>query len=240
MPTHVEVLSHIRDGGTLEASARVVPADARTKRMPVRVIAITRLRREVDPTDERHAVIYNDRLFVMAVHRALVRVECALDLRMSGEIVADFPHLTSRGTEERQRSAGPDQHTDIETLGEIGKKVPKGDFVAGALESEAGRKVPSRQVNVRARLPKLLGDRRKGFLAVDQNLNSIAAPHRRITSSPTSNGGFERALPFETPQAALVMHADLLTDLLAKPALHRQERAPKGAVGVERFHPLRR
>jgi hypothetical protein len=230
MPACVEVLSHIRHGGTLEASARVVPADARTKRMPVRVKAITRLRREVDPTDKRHAVIYNDRLFVMAVHRALVRVECALDLRMSGEIVADLPHLTSRGTEERQRSAGPDQHTDIEALCEIGKKGPKDDLVADALESEAGRKVPSRQVNVRARLPKLLGDGRKGFLAVDENLNGITAPHRRITCSPTSNGGFECALPSETPQAALVMHADLLADLIAEPGLHRQERAPKRAV----------
>jgi len=90
--------------------------------------------------------------------------------------------------------------------------------------------VPARQVNVRARLPKLLDDRRTGFLAVDQNLNGIAGPHRRVTRSPTSGGGLERALPFETPQAALVMHADLVTDLIAQPVPRRQERGSKKAV----------
>jgi hypothetical protein len=149
---------------------------------------------------------------------------------LSREIVADRSHLTSGGTEERQRSAGPDQYTDLETLGEIGKKVPKDGLLAGALESEVRSEVPARQVDVRARLPKLLGDRRKGFFAVDQNLNGIPGPHRRITRSPASSGGLERALPFETPQAALVMHADLVTDLIAEPALRRQERAPKQAV----------
>jgi hypothetical protein len=149
---------------------------------------------------------------------------------VSGEIVADLPHLTSGGTEERQRSAGPDQHTDIEALGEIGEKVPKDDLLAGALEREVGSEVPTRQVDVRTRLPKLVDDRRKRFLAVDQNPNGITGPHRRITRSPTSGGGLERALPFETPQTASMMHADLMTDLIAEPTLRRQERAPKKAV----------
>src|SRR5438093_615855 len=115
------MLGHIRDGGTLEAGTRVAPAAARTTRRPMVGEAITRFRREVDPTDERDAVVDDDRLFVMAVQRALVRIERALDLRMSSELLANPPHLASGGTEERQRRAGPDQHTDIETLGEIGK-----------------------------------------------------------------------------------------------------------------------
>ena len=84
LPAHTEVLSHIRYDGTLQASARVVPADGRASRMPVGVEAITRLRREVDPTDESHTVVDHDGLFVMAVHRPLLRVQCTLDLRVTG------------------------------------------------------------------------------------------------------------------------------------------------------------
>jgi hypothetical protein len=78
-------------------------------------------------------------------------------------------------------------------------------------------------MNVRARLAQFLRDRRKGLGAVDQNLDCIPRPHRRITRRPPSDRRLKRARPADPLETPLVMAADLPRDLIAEPALHRQK-----------------
>ena len=68
------------------------PRGARTRRATptparagwwLRVVAVAGLRREVDAADEGDAVVDDDRLLVMAVHRPLARVRGALNLRVA-------------------------------------------------------------------------------------------------------------------------------------------------------------
>jgi hypothetical protein len=193
------VLGNISYRGALEAGAGIVPAHARASRMPIGVEAITRLRGEIDSADERHSIIDDNRLFVMAVHRPFLRIQCALDLRRHTQLLPNPPHLASGGTEERKGSAGPDQHADIDALGQVRQEIPKDYLLAVALECEVGRKVPPRQMNVGARSSEFLRDRWKGLLTVDENVNRITSPHRRVTGSPTSHRGLKRALPSDPP-----------------------------------------
>lgn len=227
MPAHPEVLGNISDRGAFESRAGIVPAHARTRRMPIGVEAITRLRGEVDPADERHAVIDDDRLLVMAMHRPLFRIERALDLGGCGQLLSNPPHLTSGGTEERKGSTGPDQHPDLDAFGQFREEIPKDYVLAVALECEIRRKVPARQMNVRARSSELLRDRRQGLLAVDENVNRIPRPHRRVAGSPTSGWWLERSLPSDPSQATSMVTADLAADLIAEPTLGREGQAPK-------------
>jgi hypothetical protein len=221
------VLRNISYGGSFEARARIVPAYARARRMPIGVEAITRLRGEIDPADERHAVIDDNRFFVMAVHRPFVRIKCALDLRPSTQLLPNPPHLAPGGTEERKGSAGPDQHADIEALGQFREQIPKDYVLAVALERKIRSKVPPRQMNVRARSSEFFRDRRKGLLTVDENLNRIPWPHWWVTGGPTSNWGVERSLPSDPPQTTSMVTTDLAADLIAEPSLRCEGQAPK-------------
>jgi hypothetical protein len=195
--------------------------------MPIGVEAITRLRGEIDSADERHAVIDDNRFFVMAVHRPFVRIKCALDLRPSTQLLPNPPHLASGGTEERKGSAGPGQHADIEALGQFREEIPKDHVLAVALEREIRRKVPPSQMNVRARSSEFFRDRWKGLLTVDENVNRIPRPHWRVAGSPTSNWGVERSLPSDPPQTTSMVTTDLVADLIAEPRLRCEGQAPK-------------
>ena len=221
------MLRNISYGGAFEARARIVPAHARARRMPIGVEAITRLRGEIDPADERHAVIDDNRLFVMAVHRPFVRIKCALDLRPSTQLLPNPPHVAPRGTEERKGSAGPDQHADIEALGQFREQIPKDYVLAVALERKVRSKVPPRQMNVRAGSSEFFRDRRKGLLTVDENVNRIPWPHWWVTGGPTSNWGLERSLPSDPPQTTSMMTTDLAADLIAEPGLRCEGQPPK-------------
>jgi hypothetical protein len=221
------VLRNISYGGAFEARTRIVPAHSCARRMPIGVEAITRLRGEIDPADERHAVIDDNRFFVMAMHRPFVRIKCALDLRPSTQLLPNPAHVAPGGTEERKGSAGPDQHTDIEALGQFREEIPKDYLLAVALERKVRRKVPPRQMNVRARSSEFFRNRWKGLLTVDENVNRIPWPHWWVTGSPTSNWGVERSLPSDPPQTTSMVTTDVAADLIAEPRLRCEGQAPK-------------
>jgi hypothetical protein len=50
---------------------------------------------QVDATDERHLVVHDHELLVVAVHRPLVRVERALHAVPAAELVAQPPHVSA-------------------------------------------------------------------------------------------------------------------------------------------------
>ncbi len=190
------------------------------------VVAVAGLRGEIDPADERDAVVDHDRLLVVAVQRPFLRIERALDLRVRDQLVSHLSHVVPGGPEERQRRTGPRQHAYVDALRELCEQVPKDDELAVALEREVRREMPAGQMNVRACLAELLRDRGQRLGAVDQNLDGIPGPDRGITGRPAAARGLERARPADPPQTALVMAADLLGDLIAEPTLDRKQKPP--------------
>ena len=102
----------------------------RARRMLGRVEAVAGLGGEIDAADERDPVVDHDRLLVMAVHRPLLRVELALDPRVARQLVAHRAHLAARRPEQRQRRARPDEHADVDPLGQLGEQVAQHDGLA--------------------------------------------------------------------------------------------------------------
>ena len=141
---------------------------------------------------------------------------------MLDELRPHLSHHASRGPEQRQRSTCPNQHAYVETLGQFCEEVPKDYRLAVALEREVRREVPTRQMDVRARLTQFLRDRRKGLGAVDQDVDRIPKPHWRRTGGPPSGRRLKRAAPSDPPQTPLMMAADLPRDLIAKPSLEEE------------------
>jgi hypothetical protein len=148
-----------------------------------------------------------------------------------------LPHLQSRGPKKGQWSTCPDQHADVDALGKFGEKIAKDYPLAVALEREVRRKVPSGQMNVRACLSQFRHHRREGLRAVDENVDRVTGPHRRLSGRPTPGRGLERTLPPDPSQATLVVVANLPADLIAEPALGCEEETPKLAdrLGRGRF-----
>jgi hypothetical protein len=84
-----------------------------------RVITITAEIRQIDPADKRELVIDHDELLVVAVHRALVRVQRRLDPRPAHELIASRAHRRSPRREHGRRSPRPQQHANVDRLGRL-------------------------------------------------------------------------------------------------------------------------
>ena len=218
------MLADVGDHGPLHPRAGVVPADVRARRVVVPVETVARLGGEVDPADERDAVVDDDRLLVVAMHRPLLRVERALDLRVADEAIAHLPHVLARRAEERQGCARPHQHANVDALRQLTEQVAEHDWLALALERKVGREVPPGQVDVRLGGAQCLRDRRQCLRAVDEDLDRVPGTRRRALVRPSTGRRLQRLEPADPREASSVMAADLLRDLLAEPALHGEER----------------
>jgi hypothetical protein len=70
------------------------------------------------------------------------------------------------------------------------------------------------------RASQFLRDQRERLSTVDQDIDSVPRPHRRITGRPTPGRRLERPRPSDPSEATLMMTADLPRDLTAEPILH--------------------
>ena len=204
-----------------------MPTDVRAWLVLVRVIPVAGFGGQIDPADEGDAIVDHDRLLVMAVERAFLVVERALDLRVPDQLVPHLAHVCPRWTEERQRRTCPRQHAHVEALGKLGEKIAQDERLVVTREREVRREVPARQMHVRVRLAELSGDRGQRLRAVDQDLDGVPGTHRRLPGRPAARRRVERAPPADPGQPSRVMAADLLADLPAEPALDREEGAPE-------------
>jgi len=84
-----------------------------------RVITITAEVRQVDAADKGDLVVDHDELLVVAVHRALVRVQRGLDARPAHELVAPLAHGGPARREHGHRSPRPQQHANGDRLGRL-------------------------------------------------------------------------------------------------------------------------
>src|SRR5439155_1381969 len=92
------------------------------------------------PAHERRLVVDDDELLVVAVERALPRVERHGDAGAAGELVARLSHLAAGRVEQRQRSAGPGEDTYVDSLRRLGQELTQRRPVL--LEPERGVEVP--------------------------------------------------------------------------------------------------
>ena len=79
-------------------------------------------------------------------------------------------------------------------------------------EREVRREVPPGQVDVRAGLLELVGDRGQRLRAVDQHLDGVARARRRFARRPAARRRVERALPADPAQTPVVVIAHQLRD----------------------------
>ena len=176
--------SHVPDGGPLDAGGSVMPAELRPCRMVTPVAAIAAEARQVDTTDERHPIIDDDRLLVMAVKRPFAGVEGACDRPRAPEVVAHPSDGSARRPEDGKWRTRPQEDAHVGELCHLGQQVPQDDRPPGVAQHEVRGHEPSGQMDVRPSAPELidhLGERR---LAVDQHINAIARPGRRPILGP--------------------------------------------------------
>src|SRR5512133_2680204 len=171
MPAHPKVLGDVADSRPFDFRARVMPAETCARRVCVRVIAIARFGGEVDPADKGHAIVDDDRLLVVTVHRPFLWIQSALGPSAPDELVAHVPHISSRWTEEWEWRTGPGENPHVDTFCELGKQIAKHNLLTLAYECEIRREVPPRQMNVRTRLPQFLGDDRQSLTAIDEDID---------------------------------------------------------------------
>ena len=148
----------------------------------LRVASVSGHGRQVDAADERQPAVDDDRLLVVAVQRALVRVELAADARPA-QLVARSPHRAPGWTEDRQRRARPQEHADVDPAGELREQVA--DDHRG--RAGAHRRSPARGT-IRSRCTEVVA-------AVNSSTMrpSAASPSIRISSRLPARGGGESA-----------------------------------------------
>ena len=108
-PPKSEVFGDVLYHRAFKANRNIVPPVAAASWMinPIPTIALEA--GQVDAADEGDPVIDDDRLLVMAMHRAFARVKGTFDATPGLELIADLADIASPGTEHRHWSAGPDQ-----------------------------------------------------------------------------------------------------------------------------------
>lgn len=122
-PAQPEVRRDVVHRRSFEPAGRVVPADAVADRMVTPVEAAAGVVRQVDPADERDAVVHDDELFVVAVHRPLEVVERALHAGSLRQRLAQVATLRAIRVEERQGRSGPAQHPDVDATRQVGEQL---------------------------------------------------------------------------------------------------------------------
>ena len=203
------------------------------------VEAVARQGRQVDSAHERHLVVDDHELLVMAVHRALAGVELAADPRPGDEVLARPPHFRPVWLEHRQWRARPDQHAHVGLLRHLGEQIAQARLAVAAHEREVGRDVPAGDMDVRARALDRLGDGGQRALTVDQHVELVAGARRRIALDPERRAGrrLEHVRVPEAVEPSPVVLPDRLLETVAHGAV---KRSTASCAPMRPFCPLRR
>ncbi len=120
--------SHVPDGRPLEASSSVMPPELGPRRMVTAVAAIAAEARQVDAADERHSIVDNDRLFVMAMKRPFACVESALNRGSLPEFVTHPAHGSAGWPKDGKRRTRPQEHAHVDAPRHLGQQRPQDDW----------------------------------------------------------------------------------------------------------------
>ena len=218
------MLADIRDRRSLDAGRDVVPADRGAGGVLAAVEAVTCLRGQVDATHEGDTIVDDDRLLVVTVKRPLPRVETAFDPGLLRELIAHLPDLAPGRAKERQRRTGPHEHAHVHTLGQFGQQVAQHHGALLAYEREVRREEPAGDVHMGPGGRQLRRHCRQRFGSVDQDLDRVALPRRRLSRRPANPIAIKRAFPTAATQSPPVVSADLIGNRAAQQALRREQR----------------
>ena len=192
-----------------------MPAEGAARGVVAVIEAVAPERRQIDAADPRDAVVDDDRLLVVAVHRPLACVERRPDARSAGERVAQLPNVAARGLEQRQRRTSPREHADVDALSEVPQQLAQRRAVRA--QPEGRREVPAGDQHGRLRALEIVRDPRQRLGPVDDHLELIALPRLRLAVGPEPGiWTIERMLPPETPQAAPVVAGYRALDAVAE------------------------
>ena len=216
----------IGHGRAAHAGGRIVPTQTAAHGMLAVVEAVATERCQVDPADEGDLAVDDHELLVMAVHRALICVDLAANARSVCELLAHPAHGRAVGREEGQRRAAPQQHPDVDSLGQLGEQVAQPASISFARQAELGRDVPAGDMHKRASARERGGDARQRPLTVDQHLERVAGARRRIAGGPQrfAGGRGELLEPSGAFQATTMMRAYRHLDGLAQPRIDLLDR----------------
>ncbi len=219
-----------------------MPSQGTAHRVITRVKPVAAKRGEVDPADERDLAVDDDQLLVMAVHRTLMSVECALDARATHQLLANLANGCSRRLEDRQRGARPEENPDVDGRSAIAEQIAQAPRLLVTREAELRSDVPAGDVDMRAGARDRFGDAGQGVRAVDQHLQLTARPRRRVAGCPERSVGWRAQLVEATgaTKAPAVMGADRRLEAFAYAGVdavdqgfgHRGESRP-GSRGAE-------
>ena len=198
-----------------------------------RVEAVAGLRGQVDAADERDPVVDDDRLLVVAVQGALVRVERALDARPSSAARACRAPRGATG----ERAAAARLPTRARA-----RRPARPARRAGCARRPARRRAQGRS---RARSTSPSDGRASGPQRISRAIvGSASAPSMRISSALPGRGEAHRSAqpvpwrrvraPSRFGEAPPVVAPDLLRDLLAEQAFGREKRLPETRIQILR------
>ena len=121
----------------------------------------------------------------------LMRVELTSAPAFPEQLIshADVP-LSERG-KNRKRRAGPQQHPDLDPLGQLAEQIAQAAAPLVACQSEVGGEMPTRDVHMRASVRQRLGDAGQRLGAVDEDLKRTTAARR---GSPATHSESSRRI----------------------------------------------
>ena len=203
-----------------------MPAELRPRRMVACVAAVAAEARQVDAADERHSIVDDDRLLVMAVKRPFARVQSAGDRPRPPELFAHAADGSARWPEDGNRRTRPEEDAHVDAPCRLGQEIPQDDRTLGVAQHEIRGHEPSGQMDVRPGAPDLVHDLGERGLAVDQDVDAIVRPGRRRILGPAARGGIEHRIP-QAGQPAPVLQPHRRRDAVPNcpiEAIHRGSR----------------
>jgi hypothetical protein len=234
LPALSEVPRHVGHDRPPELRRRVVPRVAVADPVDRGVVAIAVQGGEVDAADEGHLVVDDHELLVVAVHRALLRVQCAADPSSAQELGARGPDVAAVRLEDRDGRALPQQDAHVSSLRDAGEQVAQARGLLAAIQAEVRGDVPSGDVDMRPRGRDRRVHARQRRGAVDEHLDRAAGARLEVAprpQPPVVGWVDRRALP-DTPQPPRVVRVLDALDDVTQPAVDRVQ-------DLERAHRLR-
>ena len=113
-----------------------------------------------------------------------MRVQRSLDPRPAHELIAPRAHQGPARREHRHRSARPQQHANVDRLGRLAQQLAQQHRRLVADDRKPRSDAPPRDQHTAPRGTDRLLEHREVRRAVDQHLDRVARPRRRITRRP--------------------------------------------------------
>jgi hypothetical protein len=156
----------------------------------------------------------------VAVHRTLLRIERAANLRPGAEALAHLADRAARGPKERQRCSRPNKHAHLDPFRELSQKIPQNRRLSPTRQREVRREKPAGDVDVRLGPLELRHHPRQRLGTVDQDLERSSRARRRLTGGPATPRSINRPQPADPLEPTPVVRTDGAANRRPQPAVN--------------------